>query len=125
MARRSTNRMGPGRGAPPQAYRDFYFANFDRDAVDLATYLGGAKDYIDLVIDQSPSGQMQIVSGTQEYDIRANWKLLVENSVNDYHLISTHSTWLNYMRNSGVNITPPKGELCRRAATARIWATGI
>ncbi len=54
---------------------------------------------------------MQIISGTQEYDIRANWKLLVENSVDDYHLISTHSTWLNYMRNSGVNVTPPKGEL--------------
>jgi len=36
---------------------------------------------------------------------------LVENSVDDYHLITTHSTWLNYMRNSGVNVTPPKGEL--------------
>ena len=94
-----------------EQYRDFYFASFDRDAVDLETYLGKAKDYIDLVVDQSPSGKMQIISGTQEYDIRANWKLLVENSVDDYHLIATHSTWLNYMRNSGVNITPPKGEL--------------
>jgi phenylpropionate dioxygenase-like ring-hydroxylating dioxygenase large terminal subunit len=94
-----------------EQYRDFYFANFDRDAVGLATYLGHAKDYIDLVVDQSPSGKMQIIAGTQEYDIRANWKLLVENSVDDYHLISTHSTWLNYMRNSGVNVTPPKGEL--------------
>ena len=94
-----------------EAYRDFYFANFDREAIDLDSYLGKAKDYIDLVIDQSPSGKMQIISGTQEYDIRANWKLLVENSVDDYHLISTHSTWLNYMRNSGVNVTPPKGEL--------------
>jgi p-cumate 2,3-dioxygenase alpha subunit len=94
-----------------ESYRDFYFANFDRDAVDLDTYLGKAKEYLDLVVDQSPSGKMQIISGTQEYDIRANWKLLVENSVDDYHLISTHSTWLNYMRNSGVNVTPPKGEL--------------
>ena len=94
-----------------EAYRDFYFANFDRDAVDLATYLGGAKDYIDLVVDQSPSGKMQIIAGTQEYDIKANWKLLVENSVDDYHLVTTHSTWLNYMRNSGVNVTPAKGEL--------------
>ncbi len=94
-----------------EQYRDFYFANFDRDAVDLDSYLGSAKEYIDLVVDQSPSGKMQIISGTQEYDIRANWKLLVENSVDDYHLISTHSTWLNYMRNSGVNVTPPKGEL--------------
>jgi p-cumate 2,3-dioxygenase alpha subunit len=90
-------------------YRDFYFLSFDRDAVDLPTYLAGAKDYIDLVVDQSPTGKMEIISGVQEYEIKANWKLLVENSVDDYHLIATHSTWLNYMRNSGVNITPPKG----------------
>src|SRR5207302_1442794 len=25
------------------------------------------------------------------------------------HLVATHATWLNYMRNSGVNIAPPKG----------------
>jgi phenylpropionate dioxygenase-like ring-hydroxylating dioxygenase large terminal subunit len=90
-------------------YRDFYFLNFDRDAVALDTYLAGAKDYIDLVVDQSPSGRMEIISGVQEYEIKANWKLLVENSVDDYHLVATHSTWLNYMRNSGVNIAPPKG----------------
>jgi p-cumate 2,3-dioxygenase alpha subunit len=94
-----------------ESYRDFYFASFDRDAVDLATYLAGAKPYIDLVVDQSPSGRMEIISGVQEYDIKANWKLLVENSVDDYHLVATHATWLNYMRNSGVNMTPPKGQL--------------
>ncbi len=90
-------------------YRDFYFLNFDRGAVDLKSYLAGATEYIDLVCDQSPSGRMEIISGTQEYDIKANWKLLVENSVDDYHLVATHATWLNYMRNSGVNMTPPKG----------------
>jgi p-cumate 2,3-dioxygenase subunit alpha len=92
-----------------EQYRDFYFLNFDRDAVGLEEYLAGAKDYIDLVVDQSPSGKMEIISGVQEYDIKANWKLLVENSVDDYHLVATHATWLNYMRNSGVNVAPPKG----------------
>src|SRR5262249_56210283 len=72
--------------------------------------LGRAKDYIDLVIDQSPSGQMEIIAGVQEYDVAANWKLMVENSVDDYHLPSTHSTWLNFMANSGVKIAPPKEE---------------
>jgi len=104
-----------GKGLVPVArlehYKDFYFLSFDSDAVDLKTYLAGAKDYIDLVVDQSPSGRMEIISGTQEYDIKANWKLLVENSVDDYHLVTTHSTWLNYMRNSGVNVTPAKGHM--------------
>lgn len=96
---------------PPRVehYRDFYFLNFDRGAKGLEEYLAGAKEYIDLVVDQSPSGKMEIISGVQEYDIKANWKLLVENSVDDYHLVATHATWLNYMRNSGVNVTPPKG----------------
>ena len=92
-----------------ESYRDFYFVNFDRDAQDLPAYLAGAKDYIDLVVDQSPSGRMEIIAGVQEYDVKGNWKLMVENSVDDYHLLATHSTWLNYMKHSGVNIAPPKG----------------
>jgi phenylpropionate dioxygenase-like ring-hydroxylating dioxygenase large terminal subunit len=92
-----------------EAYKDFWFVNFDPGAVDLDTYLAGAKAYIDLVVDQSPSGRMEIISGVQEYDIKANWKLLVENSVDDYHLLATHATWLQYMRNSGVDMSPPKG----------------
>ena len=54
---------------------------------------------------------MEIISGTQEYEIRANWKLLVENSVDDYHLLSTHITWMNYMSNSGVEMKLPEGLL--------------
>lgn len=94
-----------------ESYRDFWFVNFNPDAVSLDDYLGKAKDYIDLIVDQSPSGKMEIISGTQEYDIKANWKLLVENSVDDYHIISTHTTWIQYMINSGVNMKRPKGLL--------------
>ncbi len=96
--------------APPRldSYRDFYFVNFARDAPPLSEYLAGAKEYIDLVTEQSPSGRLQVISGTQEYDIRANWKLLVENSVDDYHLTTTHTTWLNYMRSAGVTIRPDR-----------------
>ena len=78
----------------------------------LEDYLAGAKEYIDLVVDQSPSGQMEVIQGTQEYDIRANWKLLVENSFDDYHLLTTHSTWLNYLKNAGVEMKrPDRGHL--------------
>ena len=90
------------------SYKDFWFMCLDKDAPELKDYLGEATDYIDLVVDQSPSGEMEVISGTQEYDVQANWKLMVENSVDDYHLPSTHSTWLNYMSNSGVKVEPPK-----------------
>ena len=91
------------------SYRGFRFAHFGPDAEPLADYLAGAREYIDLVVDQSPSGRLEIISGTQEYDIRANWKLLVENSFDDYHLHSTHSTYLEYMKDSGVSVRMPKG----------------
>jgi p-cumate 2,3-dioxygenase alpha subunit len=98
---------------PPHVdqYKGFWFISFDPDMVPLDDYLAGAKEYIDIIVDQSPSGKMQVLEGTQEYDIRANWKLLVENSFDDYHLVSTHKTWLDYMKDSGVEITPPKGLL--------------
>jgi p-cumate 2,3-dioxygenase alpha subunit len=89
-------------------YRDFWFMSLNPEVPPLHDYLAGATEYLDLVIDQSPSGQMQVIAGVQEYDVAANWKLMVENSVDDYHLPSTHSTWLNYMANSGVKIEPPK-----------------
>jgi phenylpropionate dioxygenase-like ring-hydroxylating dioxygenase large terminal subunit len=91
-----------------ESYRDFWFMNLDPDAVSLVDYLGAATEYIDLVVDQSPSSTMEVISGTQEYDVNANWKLMVENSVDDYHLPSTHSTWLNFMANSGVKMEPSK-----------------
>jgi p-cumate 2,3-dioxygenase alpha subunit len=95
---------------PPrvETYRGFVFLNFDADAVALREYLGRAAEYIDLVLDQSPSGRMEVIHGTQEYDIRANWKLLVENSFDDYHLLTTHATWLDYLKSSGVEVKRPE-----------------
>ncbi len=100
--------FGLKRPARFEQYRGFWFMCLDPKAQPLADYLGRAKEYIDLVVDQSPSSQMEIIAGVQEYDVAANWKLMVENSVDDYHLPSTHSTWLNFMANSGVKIEPPK-----------------
>lgn len=41
---------------------------------------------------------MDIVGGTQEYSIRANWKLLVENSIDGYHAATTHASYLDYLK---------------------------
>jgi p-cumate 2,3-dioxygenase subunit alpha len=80
-----------------ESYRGFWFVSFDRDAVPLADYLGGAREYIDCVADQSD--QLEIISGAQEYMIRANWKLLCENSFDGYHADNLHSTYFDYVRN--------------------------
>ena len=91
----------------------------------LVDYLAGATEYIDLIVDQSPSGRMEVIPGTQEYDMKANWKLLVENSFDDYHLITTHSTWLNYMKRSGVEIKKPeKGHLMPSHGVGKVLGNG-
>lgn len=82
-----------------ESYRDFWFICFDRDVQPLTDYLGNAKAWIDVVCDQSEAG-MAIVGGTQEYTIRANWKLLTENSIDGYHAINTHATYVDYLKNS-------------------------
>lgn len=89
------------------SYRGFVFASFNPDVEPLHDYLGGARDYIDLVADQSATG-MQIISGTHEYSIRANWKLLVENSLDGYHLVPLHKTYFQYVRQTEGNRMQPK-----------------
>src|SRR3954470_20756122 len=116
-----------GLAEPPRvdAYRGFVFVSFNPSAAPLADYLAGAREYLDLVVDQSPIGEMEIIRGTQEYAIRANWKLLVENSFDDYHLMSTHKTWLDYMKKSGVQIPkPPKGHVMPAHGVGRALGNG-
>ena len=102
--------LGLRKPARFDSYRDFWFMCLDADGPSLKDYLGRATEYMDIVLDQSPTGTMEIISGTQEYDVAANWKLMVENSVDDYHIPTTHSTWLAYMANSGVNVHVPREE---------------
>ena len=90
--------------SPPRVelYRDFIFVSFAPAIEPLVTYLAGAKEYLDLVCDQSEAG-MEIVTGTQAYSMRANWKLLVENSIDGYHARTTHQRYLEFLVETGVD----------------------
>jgi p-cumate 2,3-dioxygenase alpha subunit len=83
-----------------ESYRGFVFVNFDNFAISLEEYLGNAKEYIDLVADQSEAG-MEVLASPQEYSMRANWKLLVENSIDGYHGIPTHKTYFDIVATRG------------------------
>ena len=43
--------------------------------------------------------------GTNEYCIDANWKLLVENSIDGYHAASTHDTYFKYLVALGTDLS--------------------
>ncbi|MDB5871621.1 MAG: p-cumate dioxygenase [Ramlibacter sp.] len=95
-----------------ESYRGLWFVCFDKDAVSLHDYLGGAREYIDCMADQAD--ELEIISGSQEYMIRANWKLLCENSFDGYHADNLHATYFDYVRNVTPNAPkngpPPKLE---------------
>ena len=79
-------------------YKGFIFVCFDQETESLVDYLAGAAEYLDLVADQSPAG-MRVISGSNRYTIKANWKLLAENSIDGYHALPTHQTYFDYMAN--------------------------
>lgn len=91
-----------------EQYRGFWFLNFDRGACSLHDYLGRAREYIDRVVDQSESA-LKVVGEVQEYSMRANWKMLAENSTDILHVTALHPTYLDLIRtNSGGAITRGK-----------------
>lgn len=75
----------------------FWFVNFDPNAISLDEYLADAGPMLDAIAEQSGKG-MEVVRGCHEYEIKANYKLICENSYDGYHLDLTHSTFVDYMR---------------------------
>ncbi|MPZ23998.1 MAG: Rieske 2Fe-2S domain-containing protein [Dehalococcoidia bacterium] len=89
------------------SYRGFCFVSFNPEVEDLVSYLGPATEYLDLIVDQSEAG-MRVVAGSNKYAIKANWKLLAENSVDSYHAVPTHETYFQYLADVG-GVLGPRG----------------
>lgn len=122
------SKFGLKRVVRAESYRGFIFVNFDPDAVALVDYLAGAREYIDDLIDASSeaaavfseaagsdevaSGSaLQVLKGSHQYGIKANWKLLVENSMDGYHLHPTHQTYFQFLKDQGAQLTPSSGTM--------------
>ncbi len=80
-----------------ESYRGLWFLNYDPQACSLYDYLGNAREYIDLIMDQADVG-MKVVGEAQEYSARANWKLLAENSTDILHVVTLHPTYLDLVK---------------------------
>jgi len=87
-----------------ESYRGFVFISFDAGIEDLTSYLAGAREYLDLIVDESES-ELEIIKGTHQYAIDANWKLLVENSIDGYHAAATHDTYMKFLANMGTDLS--------------------
>jgi p-cumate 2,3-dioxygenase alpha subunit len=76
-----------------ESYRGMIFVCYDKDAVDLRTYFGEeTRKRLDYMLDFG-GADVEIVPGSQSYSMKANWKLLVENSIDAYHGMYTHQRY--------------------------------
>lgn len=96
------------RVARVESYRGFVFGSLAADVLDLVDHLDEAKTFIDMIVDQDPTGQIEIVPGPQAYTYDGNWKLQTENGVDGYHINSIHgnyvATTVNRFQLSGDNL---------------------
>ncbi|HXG36239.1 MAG TPA: aromatic ring-hydroxylating dioxygenase subunit alpha [Dehalococcoidia bacterium] len=93
--------------SPPrvEGYKGFYFLSYNPYVEDLISYLGDARMFIDVTHNRGKEG-IKVLKGSLKYTIRTNWKLLMENSLDGYHLPTTHATFLNYVRSVGRAVRP-------------------
>jgi benzoate/toluate 1,2-dioxygenase alpha subunit len=75
------------------SYRGFLFGSLSPDVPELEDFLGDARTFLDLIVDQSPQG-VELVPGRTIYTYRGNWKLQLDNGVDPYHLAEAHSSFL-------------------------------
>ena len=79
-------------------YRGFVFASLSSDVPPLDDYLGEARAFLDLVVDQSATGELEVVEGEVTYTFDANWKLQFENGLDYYHFGATHGSYVDIMK---------------------------
>ena len=89
-----------------EMYRGFIFGSLSPVGITLEEHLGQpAKDQIDLFVDLSPEGEIEVRSGVHKYGYKGNWKLQVENSMDGYHPGFTHQTFFDMVqRRTGANL---------------------
>ena len=85
--------------AKVDSYRGIIFASLlESPDISLDEKLGGAKKYIDLYTDLSPTSRLKVGhTGVYKHPYDGNWKIQVEGSVEGYHAPFTHATAFEVM----------------------------
>ncbi|MGE3866632.1 MAG: Rieske 2Fe-2S domain-containing protein, partial [Hyphomonadaceae bacterium] len=88
-------------------YRGLVFVSFDPEIESFHEFMGDALAVIDNTLD---IGDVEFVQGQFKYSMRANWKLLVENSMDGYHVNYTHERFVStFMPDVGLSMTGRTG----------------
>jgi phenylpropionate dioxygenase-like ring-hydroxylating dioxygenase large terminal subunit len=89
-----TDKKGLGLGKVPRIaiYRGFVFGSMAKDGPSIEEHLGGAKASLDQLLDNSPTGELDLSVGFLQHRTKANWKFMVENETDGYHPGFVHSS---------------------------------
>lgn len=93
--------------ARQDGYRGLVFASVAEQGPSLAEHLGPVTEFIDLFMDLSPEGEIELNAGVQKVRYRGNWKYMPENSMEgDYHGPFLHKVAFElYARHSGLDVS--------------------
>jgi phenylpropionate dioxygenase-like ring-hydroxylating dioxygenase large terminal subunit len=80
-----------------EQYRGFVFASLAPTGITLAQHLGRAAEQIDRFVAFSSGEEVLVDGGASKYDLRANWKLPIENAVDGYHAITLHASYIGLL----------------------------
>lgn len=78
-----------------ESYKGFVFVSLDVAGTDsLEDFLGDAKVFFDMMVAQSPTGQLEVLPGKSSYTYDGNWKLQNENGLDGYHVSTVHYNYV-------------------------------
>ncbi len=83
----------------------FVFASFAEQGPSLEEHLGHALPYLELISRQGPEG-IRLSAGSHRLEYEANWKLQVENTIDNYHFGFVHRSFLEVLADR-VGEAPP------------------
>lgn len=91
-----------------ESYRGFIFVNLGQTYGSLPDYLGEATKFIDMIVDQSPTGEIEVLRGMGRYTFQANWKVSVEGGQDGYHPFPVHASFIESALRRAANISANK-----------------
>ena len=82
-----------------ESYKGFVFVNLDPDGKEsLEEFLGDTKLFFDMMVEQSESGELEVVPGQSNYTFDGNWKLQNENGLDGYHVSTVHYNYVSTVK---------------------------
>jgi phenylpropionate dioxygenase-like ring-hydroxylating dioxygenase large terminal subunit len=96
-----TDRFGLQRVARVGAYRGLIFVSLAAEGPSLEEHLAPVRHYIDLWLNRSPLGAIEVVAPPHRYAYPGNWKWQADNGADGYHGNYVHASWQKLLQRAG------------------------